>query len=412
MVATYNRGRHIRPTLYSALEQSLRDFEVIVVGDGCTDDTLDVVRAIGSPLISVHELAANSGSQSAPNNAGIARARGRYITYLGHDDVWHPNHLSAMADVFARRSAPDVVASGCVFHGPPGSGVHFVTGLLDEQHSAAEHFLPPSALAHSRDLMERIGRWRRPDRVCAPVDCDIMLRAVRDGATFESTGTITVHKFAAGHRYLSYLRPASDEQALMLALLRSFRTTTWDDVLVAAARRNDRYMTMKYFDYERERPGHLYRQNRSNKGLRRPRLRSLAGKAVLEQTAEPRGLDWHGLEQSARPFRWSGPSPQPRILIPFKGNCTAHVTLNVLVGTPHDVLDAVSFKHEGRTVRHTLVTSPNGGAKIELELPLSSDDYSVLGVATPRMMCPAERNGSPDARWLGIALGDMEIEPA
>jgi hypothetical protein len=99
-------------------------------------------------------------------------------------------------------------------------------------------------------------------------------------------------------------------------------------------------------------------------------------------------------------------------LIPFKGDCTARVTLNVLAGTPHDVLDAVSFDHDGRTVRHALVTSPNAAAKIELELPLSADDYSVLGVTTPRMMCPAERNGSPDVRRLGIALGDVEIEPA
>ncbi|HEV2739731.1 MAG TPA: glycosyltransferase family A protein [Candidatus Elarobacter sp.] len=411
VVATYNRGRHIEPTLQSALEQRFRDFEVIVVGDGCTDDTMDVVRSFGSPRISAYELATNSGSQSAPNNAGIAHARGRYIAYLGHDDVWQPDHLAAIADVVARGGAPDVVASGCVFHGPPNSGISFVTGLLDDEHPASEHFLPPSALAHTRELVERIGRWRQPGRVSAPVDCDVMLRALRAGATFASTGRITVHKYAAGHRYLSYLRPESAEQRAMLWSGRSFAAADTCDFLVAAARRQDRYMTMTYLDYGLQKPGHLYRENRSNKGLRRPRLRALTKKTVLAQTAEPRGLDWHALEQSVRPYRWSGPNPKPRLLIPFKGDCNARLTLHILAGTPDEVLDAISFDRDGETLPHVVIAAPPQGARIEVELPLDAGDYSVLGITTTRMVRPADRVAGGDTRVLGIALGDVEIEP-
>ncbi|HEY0382755.1 MAG TPA: glycosyltransferase family A protein [Candidatus Elarobacter sp.] len=410
VVATYNRGRHILPTLQSALEQSLPDFEIIVVGDGCTDDTMDVVRSIGSAQLSAHELAVNSGCQSAPNNAGIARARGRYIAYLGHDDVWHPDHLARIAQVFARRPATDVVASGCVFHGPQTSGMYFVTGFLDNAHPASEHFLPPSALAHRRDLTGRVGPWSRPERVHAPVDCDIMLRAVRAGAVFASTGTVTVHKFAAGHRYLAYLRPASEEQEAMLETLRAFGETPAAEFLVAAARRQGRYMTMKYLDYTQQRAGYFYRQNRSNKGLRRAPLRALAGEAVLAQTAEPRGLDWHALEHSVRPFRWSGPNPKPRLLIPFTGRCTARLTLDVLAGTPDDVLDAISFDRDGRTLPHAITASTPIATKVEVELPLDPDDYSVLGITTSRMVRPADRIAGGDGRVLGIALADVAIE--
>ena len=409
VVATYDRGPHILPTLYSALDQRFRDFEIIVVGDGCSDDTMDVVRAIGSPRISTVELATNSGSQSAPNNAGIARSTGRYIAYLGHDDVWHPDHLADIASVFARGDEPHVVAAGCIFHGPQNSGISFVTGILDDEHPASTHFLPPSALAHTREIVDRIGPWPPPDRVSAPVDADIMLRAVRAGSRFASTGKITVHKFAAGHRYLSYLRPASSEQEAMLSALRGLAATcTWDAV-VASARRQGRYMAMTYGNYGDLRDGHLYEQNRSNKGLRRPPLRRLAGKAVLVQTAEPRGLDWYELEQSVQLFRWSGPNPNPRVLIPFDGECTARLTLN-LFGASDEAVDALSFDHDGRTVPHVVAPSTPYCRRLELELPLKRDAYSVLGMTTPRMFRPADRIDGADSRLLGIALGNIELD--
>lgn len=408
VVAAYDRGAHILPTLHSALEQRFDDFEIVVVGDGCTDDTLDVVRAIGSPRISVYELAANSGSQSVPNNAGIARSRGRYVAYLGHDDVWHPDHLADIAAVFARSEAPEVVAAGCIYHGPQNSGIWFVTGLLDDEHPASEHFLPPSALAHTRELVERIGPWAQPERVAAPVDAEIMLRAVRAGARFASTGKITVHKFAAGHRYLSYLRPESAEQQAMLSALRGFAATcTWDAAL-ASARRHGRYMTMTY-DHGEPREGQLYEQNRANKGLARPPLRRLAGKAVLVQTAEPRGLDWYELERSVQLVRWSGPSPKPRVLIPFTGDGAARLTLNVLGGSD-EAVEALSFDRDGAAIAHVAGASTPYCRQIELELPLKPDGYSVLGITTPRMFRPADRTDGADQRLLGIALGNIELD--
>jgi glycosyltransferase involved in cell wall biosynthesis len=410
IVATYNRGRHIKPTIESALAQSLRDWELIVVGDGCTDDTLNVVRSFGSPKVVTLEIARNSGSQSAPNNLGIARSKGSLIAYLGHDDVWCPDHLAKLAASFSRAPRPDVVATGCVFHGPQDSGISFVTGMLDEDHSGADHFLPPSALAHTRDLIERIGQWPSPEDVAAPVDCEIMLRAARAGAAFASTGEVTVHKFAAGHRYLSYLRPASWEQAAMLETLRTGDRAD-RTAFVEAARAQGGYMVMKHIDFEGLGKGKLFEANRSNKGLRRAALRTLEGRVVLCQTAEPRGLDWHELEQSSQLYRWSGPSPTPHVLIPYRGDGMARLTLHVAMSTPAEVLDALSFDHDGRTISHTIDASRPHWAKLEVDLPLRIDDYSILGITTPRMFCPLEQSGSTDDRRLGIALGNIEIEP-
>src|SRR4051812_3572761 len=105
VLATYNRSRFIVPTIRSILNQTEQSFELIVVGDACDDDTAAVVSSLASPRIVWRNLAARCGSQSGPNNEGIALARGQWIAYIGHDDVWSPDHLSAFRGLIARDPA-------------------------------------------------------------------------------------------------------------------------------------------------------------------------------------------------------------------------------------------------------------------------------------------------------------------
>lgn len=70
------------------------------------------------------------------------------------------------------------------------------------------------------------------------------------------------------------------------------------------------YMTMVHPDnIDAFEPGALFATNRSNKGLARPALRRLDQYCYIEQTAEPRALDWYPIEQGVLPFRWSGRTP-------------------------------------------------------------------------------------------------------
>ena len=95
IVAAYNRSNVLRYALRSALAQDFSDFEILVIGDACTDDTGDVVRSFNDPRVSYLSLPLNFGEQSGPNNVGIARAQGRYIAFLNHDDFGFPDHLGA-----------------------------------------------------------------------------------------------------------------------------------------------------------------------------------------------------------------------------------------------------------------------------------------------------------------------------
>ena len=182
VVATFERGRHIVPTIEAVLDQTFGDFELLVVGDGVADDTLDQVPR-GDPRIGIIALPWNSGSQAMPNNVGIAAARGRYVAYLGSDDIWMPNHLAALAELFEATRC-DVAVSGCAYHGPPGTDLVWVTGLT-EKLDARRDFLPPTSIAHRSSLGLEIGGWRAPDTMAAPVDVDFLMRAAEAGARFD-----------------------------------------------------------------------------------------------------------------------------------------------------------------------------------------------------------------------------------
>src|SRR5918911_3354227 len=96
IIPTYNWSSVLPYSVGSALRQTLTDFEVLVVGDGCTDDSEAVVGSFGDERLRWVNLPTNTGHQSGPNNEGLRRARGELIAYLGHDDLWLPHHLSVL----------------------------------------------------------------------------------------------------------------------------------------------------------------------------------------------------------------------------------------------------------------------------------------------------------------------------
>lgn len=96
IITTYNWSSVLPYSIGSVLRQTMADFEVLVVGDGCTDDSERVIAAIGDPRVRWINLPANTKHQSGPNNEGLHQARGEFIAYLGHDDLWLPHHLAVM----------------------------------------------------------------------------------------------------------------------------------------------------------------------------------------------------------------------------------------------------------------------------------------------------------------------------
>jgi glycosyltransferase involved in cell wall biosynthesis len=114
VIPTHNRAHLIIDALSSAVAQSWRPIEIIVVDDGSTDGTPDEVKrwhAATAPEISVQVIAQRSAGGNAARNNGSSAARGDFIAFLDSDDVWHPSKLRKQMAVL--RARPQFVAVYC-----------------------------------------------------------------------------------------------------------------------------------------------------------------------------------------------------------------------------------------------------------------------------------------------------------
>jgi glycosyltransferase involved in cell wall biosynthesis len=100
VIPTYNYGRFIGEAIQSVLEQTKRPQEIIVVDDGSTDDTQDVVRNFGGDVKYIHQ--ANAGVCSA-RNRGVMESTGEIIAFIDADDTMEPGSLEKQIPLFAEE---------------------------------------------------------------------------------------------------------------------------------------------------------------------------------------------------------------------------------------------------------------------------------------------------------------------
>lgn len=209
VTATYNRSNVLRWTIRSVLGQTHTDWQLLVVGDACTDDTAEVVSSFADPRISFVDLPVNCGDQSGPNNEGVRRAAGRYVAFLNHDDLWFPDHLSRCLGAI-RRTDADLVFSLAEL--VQRAGARRVGGLFENGRYRPGAFVPASSWLFERSLSDRVGPWRHHTAIRNIPSRDWLFRAWRSGARIEVVPHLTTVTFGSGHRPGSYVRRDEDEQ--------------------------------------------------------------------------------------------------------------------------------------------------------------------------------------------------------
>jgi glycosyltransferase involved in cell wall biosynthesis len=208
VMATYNWSSVLPFSIGSALRQTFPDFELLVVGDGCTDDSEAVVRSIGDARVRWINLPVNSGHQSTPNNEGLRQARGDLVAYLGHDDLWLPHHLASLV---AAIDAGADLAYGLLASVPPdGSGA--VPVIFGPEHHG--DWLPPTSFLHRRAVTETLGGWGDYRALGMSPEIDLVRRAREAGFRFAFVPRLTAIKLPASQRRDVYKTRPSHEQAL------------------------------------------------------------------------------------------------------------------------------------------------------------------------------------------------------
>jgi glycosyltransferase involved in cell wall biosynthesis len=107
VIAAYNCGRFLSDAVNSVLKQTYRNLEILLVDDGSTDTTQEVIAGFSDPrLRSFYQ--ANQG-QAAAKNKGITEANGEFIAFLDADDLWHSKKLEMQIPLFSRSREIGVV---------------------------------------------------------------------------------------------------------------------------------------------------------------------------------------------------------------------------------------------------------------------------------------------------------------
>ncbi|MEO5865962.1 MAG: glycosyltransferase [Sphingomonas sp.] len=183
IMAVYNGASMIRQTLDSLREQTFPDFELVVVDDCSTDDTLAVLRGETDPRFRVIAADANQGVVLARNLAAAA-ARGRYIAALDHDDLCHPDrlarqvaYLDAHPEIALLGTACDVLQDGAILTSglAPLSTPALIGWLL-----RIENPLVWSSVMMRTEAVRALGAFQRPEMIFAE-DFDLYHRIARVG---------------------------------------------------------------------------------------------------------------------------------------------------------------------------------------------------------------------------------------
>lgn len=229
IIAAYNSSVTLRCALRSLCLQSFPDFEAWIVGDACTDNSGQVVAELADPRLHWCNLPQRARSQYAPNNEGLRRARGRYIAYLGQDDLWFPGHLAGLVATIDETGA-DFVHAVTALVDP--TGVVQAVGAPGVIRSYGHRYTAVSSWLHRREMIEKCGLWPQPEGQISGIDFVFQRRAFLTGHRFACCGQLSVVKFPShwwrayslrdGHPQPGYLaRMEHDPQRLYMQLATS-----------------------------------------------------------------------------------------------------------------------------------------------------------------------------------------------
>ena len=174
VMPTYDRGRLIGRAIESVLAQTHRSLELLIVDDGSTDESLEVIQCFDDPRVRVFHQ--DHRGVSAARNVGLANARGDWIFYLDSDNRWPPHFLAAMLS-YLSTSGQACGYSGIAVEDDRGAITGYRGEPFDWEACFKGNYVDLNAFCHQRSLYDRLGGFDESLR--RMVDWDLILRYTR-----------------------------------------------------------------------------------------------------------------------------------------------------------------------------------------------------------------------------------------
>jgi glycosyltransferase involved in cell wall biosynthesis len=182
VISNYNYAKYVGLAIDSVRAQTYPNIEILVVDDGSTDGSLDIIarQARGDGRIRTF-FQQNSG-QAAATNRGIMEARGEFVAFLDADDIWYPEKLARQMPLFADPRVGVVYSAAKLIDlGGREYAVRKTWKIAKEEnflrHIVLENFIPFSSSVVKKECFFRAGLLNSQYRVCT--DYDLWLRIAR-----------------------------------------------------------------------------------------------------------------------------------------------------------------------------------------------------------------------------------------
>lgn len=202
IIPVFNGAEDLSGAIDSALGQTECDVEIVVVNDGSTDRTADVISSYGSRIRAVHQKNLGPDGLSQTRNNGVRASTGDWVAFLDHDDLWEPQKLRQQLQLADEQNADVVYTNARNFGNSQRvaelrsdpcampEGDLFEALLLD-------NFIVMSSAMMKRSLFESIGGFTE-----APVlaeDWDLWLKSAAQGAGFAAVrDPLTLYRWRPG----------------------------------------------------------------------------------------------------------------------------------------------------------------------------------------------------------------------
>jgi glycosyltransferase involved in cell wall biosynthesis len=176
----YNAEKTIAQTIQSVLEQTYRDFEFLIINDGSTDRTLEIISTFQDPRIQVFSYP-NSG-HSISRNRGLENASGHYVSFLDADDIWTPEKLETQLTALRTNPSAGFVYSWSNFIDEEGAFLHKgsyfrADGQVYQQLLVRNFIENGSNPMIRKEVFDQVGMFN-PNLAAAP-DWDMWLRIAK-----------------------------------------------------------------------------------------------------------------------------------------------------------------------------------------------------------------------------------------
>jgi Glycosyl transferase family 2 len=179
LLPTHDRADVVGYAIRSVLAQTVTDFELLIVGDGCTDDTATVVGSFEDPRIRWFDLPKGPGFGYTNRNFALREARGQLVAFMAHDDLYLPDHLERLAEPFADEHVMWVY-SRPVWVSRDGLIVPFAVDMrkADQLQTflTGHNTIPASCVVYRRSCIARYGEW--PEDLASAADWEYWKRIV------------------------------------------------------------------------------------------------------------------------------------------------------------------------------------------------------------------------------------------